>query len=113
MNYDYNNLLESAAGDEDLAMELIGIFLKEYPEQIEGIQKAVDANQPEELHRTAHKLKGMLSTIGATDSLNQVIALEKMGISNDMAHAQTAFTKLKDYGDVLVNELQEKKKVLN
>lgn len=37
MNYDCNKLMESVAGDEYLTMELIGIFIKKYPKQIERL----------------------------------------------------------------------------
>lgn len=112
MIFDYNKLLEAAAGDEDLVRELVGIFIDECPELLARIEMAVRDNKPRLLHEAAHTLKGPLSSMGAYAALDQVVALETMGINEDLHKADIAFKKLKDMINELVNELNTHKGVL-
>ena len=94
MIIDYDKLLDSAGGDKELVTELISIFKAEYPKQLASIKAAIDDSNPKLLHETGHKLKGSLSCMGAYAALDQTVALETMGINEEMHKATTAYDKL-------------------
>lgn len=105
MIFDYDKLLITTGGDNELARELIVIFLEEYEQMLEIIACAIEGNRPEEVHRAAHKFKGSLKNLGAGTALDVVVALETMGINEDLEQGDDAFEQLKtDIGD-LVTEL--------
>ena len=105
MNIDYNKLLVTTGNDEDLAKELIGIFLEDYGQTFEWIARAIQKKKAEELHRVAHKLKGSLSSLGAGTTLDLVVAIETMAINEDLSQAETVFEELKTAMSALVTEL--------
>lgn len=111
MDFDYNKLLETTGDDEDLARELIGIFLDQYESMLKNIAQAVQGKQAEELHRAAHKLKGSLQALGAGPSLDLVISLETIAINDDLSQAENVFTKLEAAFDSLVPALRNIGKV--
>ena len=111
MNFDYARLLVTAGDDEDVARELIGIFLEEYEQMLEIIACAVRDGRAEDLHRAAHKLKGSLSSLGAGTTLDLVVTIETMAINDDLSQAETAFEALKSAMDRLVIELRNVKGV--
>ncbi|MCK4824609.1 Hpt domain-containing protein [bacterium] len=111
MSFDYSKLLESAGDDEELAKELIQIFLEEEEQNLKDIAHAIQTKQAEELHHAAHKLKGPLSSMGANTALDQVVALETMGINEDLQQSDVAFERLKKHINVLVRDLTNHDKV--
>ena len=108
MSSDYIRLLETVGVDEELARELIGIFIHECPGMLAQIQQAIRENQPERLHNAAHTLKGPLSNMGANAALDQVVALETMGINGDLQQADTALQRLSSHLDILIRDLMKK-----
>ncbi len=105
MNFDYDKLLVTTGGDKDLARELIVIFLEEYEQMLEMITRAIQASLPEEVHRAAHKFKGSLENLGAGKALDVVVAIETMGINEDLEQASVAFEQLRMAIGELIAEL--------
>ena len=106
MPYDHGRLLITTGGNEDLARELISIFLDSYEEMIDSLSLAMQRGRAEELRSAAHKLKGSLSSLGAGTTLEQAAALEEMGSEENLEQAETAFNQLKIDMDALVTELR-------
>ena len=111
MIFDYDKLLESAGGDKELVDELISIFKSDCHNQLEAIKKAIDESNPKLLHETAHQLKGPLSSMGAYSALDLVIALETMGINEEMVKAKTGYGELVICIDELILSLASLDKV--
>jgi len=106
MDFDYGKLLATTGGDEDLAKELINIGLDQCELTLEGIVQAVQGKQAEDLHHTAHKLKGSLQCLGAGTSLVLVMDLETMAINGDLRQAESTLEKLKPALNTLMIALQ-------
>ena len=106
MIFDYSTLLNTTGGDKDLAKELIDIFIDEYGLMLDDVASAVHRNQAQELHAAAHKFKGSLRSMGAGEVLDIILALETMGINEDMDQAESVFEKLKPALDLLVVDLR-------
>ena len=104
MSFDYSRLMESADGDEELARELIGIFNDECPGMLNRIEQAVRSKQPQQLHEAAHALKGPLANLGAKASLDYTVALETMGMNEDLQQVDVALERLKSEIENLIRD---------
>ena len=105
MSFDFNTILNAAAGDEELVKTLIDIFQEECPVMLANIERAIQDSQPQQLHHAAHKLKGTLGNIGAKAALEQTTALETMGINMDLLLAEATLEQLKLQIEILLQEL--------
>jgi two-component system sensor histidine kinase/response regulator len=88
-------------GDRELLGELVGVFLQEYPSQLDSVRDAVARRDPQGVRRTAHLLKGSLSTFGGNSAFNLAAHLESQGINEDMAGAAAALPKLERASEAL------------
>lgn len=52
-------------GEPDVLNEVLGMFLVEVPPRLQKLRNAMAAGNIEEVHRTAHSLKGSAGNIGA------------------------------------------------
>jgi two-component system, sensor histidine kinase and response regulator len=87
-------LLDRIDDDRALLAELVGIFRKEYPDNLKAAQSAIDRRLPAELERVGHLLKGTLGVLSATDAAALAAELEAIGRSADLSDAQTALDRL-------------------
>jgi two-component system sensor histidine kinase/response regulator len=91
---DVTQLLDRIDDDRSLLAELIDIFRREYPENLQAAQRAIDARDPEELHRAGHTLKGALGNLAAGGASDLASELEALGRSGHVAGAQAILDKL-------------------
>jgi two-component system, sensor histidine kinase and response regulator len=75
------------AGEPDVVQEVLTLFVSEAPSRIRAISAAVEAGDPEAVHRSAHTLKGAAGTIGAAALQAECLALEQMGKRNTLQDA--------------------------
>lgn len=75
--YDKKEGLALLQGDEELLMDLIGLFLSETPVQIEVLLQAFREADADTIRKQAHTLKGSLSTLGANTLMALAQALEE------------------------------------
>ena len=62
---DWDKLLETAMGDEELARDVADAFLSESPKVLSDLKMAIADEQSDNANRAAHTLKGSLRTMGA------------------------------------------------
>ena len=58
-------LLDRVENDEDLLVELLGLFQEDLPASREALQAAIKGGDLGEIERAAHRLKGMLANLSA------------------------------------------------
>jgi HPt (histidine-containing phosphotransfer) domain-containing protein/CheY-like chemotaxis protein len=63
--FDREKLMSQAGGDEELAAEIVALFLSDYPNQISEMWSALRTEDFERLSYFAHTIKGSLGTLGA------------------------------------------------
>jgi HPt (histidine-containing phosphotransfer) domain-containing protein len=87
-----------AAFDDDLEFfrEAVGMFMEDHPRMMQDIRAAVQENDADRLHRSAHALKGMAGNFQAVPVFEAARTLEDMGRSQDLDHAETAWRRLSD-----------------
>lgn len=87
-------LLDRIDDDRALLAEIVGIFRREYPLNLEAAQRAIDARRLADLERVAHALRGTLSNLSATRASALAAELEAIGRSTDLTGAQTILDTL-------------------
>jgi PAS domain S-box-containing protein len=93
--------LSHMGGDRRLLKEIVGLFRSDYPASLRNIEQAVGRRDGEALRSAAHKLKGSIATLGAVAGCRAAAELEKIGASNDLSEAHTAYLHLRDHIDRL------------
>ncbi len=93
--FDLERALISTDGDKELLGELFDLFKEQYPQLLNQIEQAVQAQDAEELRYAAHTLKSSLGNIGAMKAYELALTLETMGVNKDMESAGTAYESLK------------------
>ena len=95
-------------GDEELARQLITLFLGEYPRLMDGLRSSVSAGNPDAVRRAAHAAKGCIANfvdggpqatayrieqLGTAGTLDEVPALvaQLEGEVERLARAMSAF----------------------
>ncbi len=86
--------LERLGGDEELLQEVAVLFLEEYPTLMGEIRAALDANNPNQVERAAHSLKGSVSNFGSEAACQAALTLEMLGRANDLSSAEASYTNL-------------------
>ncbi|MCA9639058.1 MAG: response regulator [Polyangiaceae bacterium] len=92
--FDAEVLIQHAAGDRELAGELVEVFLEEYPGWLAEMRKGIEAADGESVRRAAHTLKGAVDHCGASSAFDLALVVERMGRDDDMTGAHVAFQEL-------------------
>jgi two-component system, sensor histidine kinase and response regulator len=81
-------------GDLALQQELIDLFLEESRPLVDGLRPAVDRDEPENVRRLAHSLKGISAHIGARPLQALCDQLERLGQNKTLADASGVWIEL-------------------
>jgi len=92
---DVKQLLDRIDDDRSLLAELIDIFRRGYPENLQVAQQAIDSRDADGLERAGHTLRGALGNLAAIGASGLAAELEGMGRGGQLAGAQTVLDKLK------------------
>lgn len=87
MPVDRKRLLEAAGGDEDLAYELLELYLSQMFEDAEKLENAIATNMAKDVNRIAHTSVGSSMTIGVVTLIAPLRELERMGAEGELTHA--------------------------
>ena len=80
--------LDCVGGDEELLQDLFKIFLEEFPKLIQKLQPAVADQNPDEVMRAAHGIKGEVSYLSAQHAVDLAQELEDMGHKKSLSGAR-------------------------
>lgn len=72
-------------GEADILSEVLRLFLDEVPPRIERLRNALAAGDIQEVHRSAHSLKGSAGNIGAGPMFDVCKQLDERGKAGDRA----------------------------
>ena len=103
------DVLSRLDGDEELLREIVVIFLADSHSLVEQVSAAIIRQDPENVERTAHKLKGAVGTFTKGKALSAAQQLETMGRDQDLTHAEETFAELKEHVGILETVLRELK----
>jgi PAS domain S-box-containing protein len=88
--------LAQVDGDGDLLVEVIDLFLQDYPRLLAQMDNAIDRGDAVILQRAAHTLKGTLGIFGARPAVSAALALETVAREGKLGEARAARARLED-----------------
>jgi len=87
-------MLARLAGDEELALQLVEIFIAECPRMVDAVREAVEQNSADAIRRAAHALKGSTLNFIEDGPAATAFELEQMGREGGIAEARSLFERL-------------------
>ncbi|MGO8878688.1 MAG: response regulator [Desulfomonilaceae bacterium] len=99
---DEKEILDRVSGDWELLKELIKLFINDYPGLLEKIRQAAGNGDMDQIRRTAHTLKGSVSTF-STGSPTKAIA--KLETFKDIDQVQEALPEVEKELEALAEGL--------
>jgi two-component system sensor histidine kinase/response regulator len=74
-------------GDQDLLLDLMAMFLEDYPKSVEELKEAITSGDALRTERLAHSLKGAVANFGAHTAYALAYDLERRGHHGELEHA--------------------------
>ena len=93
---DMAEVLEILDGDKELLIECFDEFLSDMPQTLAEIQRAIEQKNASSLDEAAHKLKGSLRYMAATQAADVAYQLEIMGKEQNLELSDDMFKTLSD-----------------
>lgn len=76
-HFNQEEVLQRLGGDAELLQELLDYAQEDIPEYLASIEQAVQANNAEQIQRSAHKMKGFARNLSFTALAEYSLELEK------------------------------------
>jgi len=86
--------LKKLGGDEELFAEIIDLYLEDAPQVFSRLRHAVNAGDAEGVWKAAHRIKGSVGSLSATQAFAAARDLESVGREGDLAAVPVAFATL-------------------
>jgi len=102
------NLALKYCGDETVIKRIADSIMKDSPDQLQALIKAVESKVAKDIVYTAHKLKGSILTIGATDLPHQGEIIEIAAGQNDLETVNATMPELQKEYDRFMKFLSKK-----
>lgn len=93
--------------DKEIVLEIIDIFLEEYPTRINTIADNIESCDYDNLKFNAHSMKGVIANFVAPKVEQSARELEIMAIEKNLDGAKKLFEKFKANGSIMIDELAE------
>ena len=105
--FDWDGLLHRLMGDEDLAKEIIDDFLKQIPDNLFAVKKALNDKDVLLVQREAHIIKGASGNVGALTMQEIAEQIEIASEAKDLVKAGSFVAKLDTQLEILKNKLTQ------
>lgn len=108
MIYNLDKINEMADGDEDFISSVISVFLEEVPQDLEGLENALEQQNYEQVYQLAHKIKPNVDLLGMEQTRATALQLETLGKNAaNMSEIKEIFPLLKKDVQQVVSELKK------
>ncbi|MGB5434359.1 MAG: Hpt domain-containing protein [Maribacter sp.] len=108
MIYNLDKLNEMADGDEDFINSVISVFLEEVPQDLDGLEKALDQQDYQQVYQLAHKIKPNVDLLGMEQTRAVALQIETLGKNAaNMREIHEVFPLLKKDIHQVVGELKK------
>ncbi|MDB4802407.1 response regulator [bacterium] len=104
---DWDQALNSAAGDEKVLNKVISVIIEECPKRLDDLDKAIRTGDANLLSRTAHTIRGDLRLFGPSEAVNIASQIEAIGDDGTCENAEELIPEMKQ----LANEILELLKI--
>ena len=92
---DRTALYEQVGDEADLLLQVIEMFRVDSVKVMASLQKALASGDAEEVHQSAHRLKGALLTLGGKPAAEVAMHLERIGRAGNLAEGPVLLTRLR------------------
>jgi histidine phosphotransfer protein HptB len=103
--FDWLGFVESL-GDEELAAEIVALFIVEAPAMVDRVRKAVGGDSSEEIRQAAHAFKGAVGNLTRQGPMETSAQLEAMARGDSPGDAQALMRLLDEQVAGLLDELK-------
>lgn len=79
MIYNLDKINEMADGDADFINSVISVFLEEVPSDLEGLEKALEEEDHQQVYQLAHKIKPNVDLLGMEQTRAAALQMETLG----------------------------------
>jgi HPt (histidine-containing phosphotransfer) domain-containing protein len=93
--------------DKPIVLEIIDIFINEYPNRISNIKNAIDTKNFDSLKFDAHSMKGVISNFMAAEPQKFARELENKAVEKDDSNLDDIFNSLHKSSEALLEDLKE------
>ena len=90
-NIDLESLYSRVGGDNELLIEIVDIFLVEFPKKLAKIERAIKEKDGERLQQSAHSLKANVAIFTNGKIKDMAFQLEKIGRENSLSQANDVY----------------------
>ena len=105
LQWDRAFALEQAADDEEVLAELLDLFHTSSASDLEKINNAMDSNDPEELMKAAHSMKGAAASLGVEAVRELAYEIETAGRDGNIEVGDTV-AELEELLEIAVEEMK-------
>ena len=103
---DEDGALKRLGGDRQLFNEFISIFMEDSEILMGEIGDSLKSADTEQVCKSGHALKGLVSNFGAKEFVDVALKLELAGRAGDVSMCESDYLKLKNLHSQLKEELQ-------
>lgn len=93
--------------DKEVVVEIIDIYIAEYPDRMAALRKAIDDQNFDALNKHSHSLKGVVANFYDDPTYQLARRLENLGKEHVSDGAEDIFQQLKLASSALLEELKE------
>ncbi len=101
-----DQMIERLGGDEELARQLVTLFIGECPQMMAQVRQSVEQGTPDLVRRAAHAFKGSVSNFLPGGPTVTAFALEQIGRDGRLDEAPAALATLERQVEVLLVQLR-------
>ncbi|MFO7728974.1 MAG: Hpt domain-containing protein [Desulfonatronovibrio sp.] len=99
--------LDRVGEDKEVMREILENVLKDAPDRLESLKKAVEARNLQEVHSLAHSIKGMAGNISAPRVRETAFKLETLGANQELSGMEELISELENEFALLQKALQD------
>lgn len=103
--FDLAEALDRVENDREFLATLVDVFLDSLPGYMTALRGSIDRNDPADVEREAHTIKGAALNFDAFPTADAARRLEQMGRSGDLAGAEEVYATLAAAVDRLTSAL--------
>ncbi len=93
--------------DKEIVVEIIDIFINEYPERMTNIERAIEDKNYADLKFHAHSIKGVIANFMVPKPQELAKKLEVAGTEQNLDEVDENFVALKEQCELLMDDLKE------
>jgi HPt (histidine-containing phosphotransfer) domain-containing protein len=106
MTWTSATLVDRLGGDEQLARELVTIFLTEYPKMLDAVRGGVAAGDAATIARAVHAFKGSIANFVDEGPVRTARALEQAACEGRLRDVQPLLQRLEAEVEALVEAMR-------